>query len=179
VSARGFAAAASGIGVLLWAVTAGHAQSPSPAAAPEAAPPSVSSFVPPYEIIRTVRSAGFTPLAPPLRQGTTYVLRAADYRGILMRVVVDARSAGSGRLWLRSDRIGPAALRRAARRTAAGLWAAARLRRSRNAAKPGHAAAEGTEVSHGARDASAAQCGSAIAAATPAAICFAQADGGH
>jgi hypothetical protein len=85
-----------GIGVLLLEVAAGHAQAPPPqpppTAAPEPAPPSVSSFVPPYEIMRTVRSAGFDPLAPPLREGTTYVLRATDYRGILMRVVVDARS---------------------------------------------------------------------------------------
>jgi hypothetical protein len=48
--------------------------------------------VPPYEVTKIVRSAGFEPLAPPLREGTTYVLRANDFRGILMRVVVDARS---------------------------------------------------------------------------------------
>jgi hypothetical protein len=49
-------------------------------------------FVPPYEILRTLRGAGFEPLAPPLREGTTYVVRALDFRGIPMRVVVDARS---------------------------------------------------------------------------------------
>jgi hypothetical protein len=49
-------------------------------------------FVPPYEILRTLRAAGFQPLAPPLREGTTYVVRALDYRGIAMRVVVDAHS---------------------------------------------------------------------------------------
>ncbi len=49
-------------------------------------------FVPPYEIMRTVRAVGLDPLAPPLREGTTYVLRATDYRGILMRVVVDANT---------------------------------------------------------------------------------------
>jgi hypothetical protein len=48
--------------------------------------------VPPYEILRTVRAAGFDPLAPPLRQGTSYVVRAIDFRGVAMRVVVDARS---------------------------------------------------------------------------------------
>ena len=32
------------------------------------------------------------PLAPPRREGTTYVLRAIDHREILMRIVVDARS---------------------------------------------------------------------------------------
>jgi hypothetical protein len=53
------------------------------------APP---GFVPPYEIARIARSAGFDPLAPPLREGTTYVLRATDFRGILMRVVIDART---------------------------------------------------------------------------------------
>src|SRR4029077_15619185 len=49
-------------------------------------------FVPPYEILRTVRAAGFDPLAPPLREGTSYVVRAVDFRGVAMRVVVDARS---------------------------------------------------------------------------------------
>ena len=48
--------------------------------------------MPPYEITRIVRASGFDPLAPPLREGTTYVLRATDFRGILMRIVVDARS---------------------------------------------------------------------------------------
>jgi hypothetical protein len=49
-------------------------------------------FVPPYEITKIVRASGFDPLAPPRREGTTYVVRATDFRGILMRVVVDARS---------------------------------------------------------------------------------------
>jgi hypothetical protein len=48
--------------------------------------------MPPYEVTKIVRLAGFDPLAPPLREGTTYVLRATDFRGILMRVVVDAHS---------------------------------------------------------------------------------------
>jgi hypothetical protein len=48
--------------------------------------------VPPYEILRTLRAAGFEPLAAPLREGTTYVVRAIDFRGVPMRVVVDARS---------------------------------------------------------------------------------------
>jgi hypothetical protein len=71
----------------------GFAQAPPPtqAAAPSPPPPP-PGFVPPYEITRTVRAAGFDPLAPPLREGTTYVLRANDFRGILMRVVVDART---------------------------------------------------------------------------------------
>jgi len=52
----------------------------------------VTGFVSSYEITRIARSAGFDPLAPPLREGTIYVLRATDYRGILMRVVIDAHS---------------------------------------------------------------------------------------
>jgi hypothetical protein len=48
--------------------------------------------MPAFEITRIVRASGFDPLAPPLREGTTYVVRGTDFRGILMRVVVDARS---------------------------------------------------------------------------------------
>ena len=84
---------------LPFVVVAGvQAQTPS-SAAPNApsvqAPPQpkpVTGFVSSYEILRTARAAGFDPLAPPLRDGTTYVLRATDYRGILMRVVFDART---------------------------------------------------------------------------------------
>ena len=68
------------------------AQAPAP---PPAAPPAtqpVTGFVSSYEITRIARSAGFDPLAPPLREGTIYVLRATDYRGILMRVVIDAHT---------------------------------------------------------------------------------------
>jgi len=90
VRARGLGAVAFASAVLLCATAPGYAQTPLPPAA--AAPPPVTGFVPPYEIVHTVRSAGFNPLAPPLREGTNYVLRATDYRGILMRVVVDARS---------------------------------------------------------------------------------------
>jgi hypothetical protein len=73
-----------------------HAQA-SPPPAPPGAPTApatrpVTGFVPSYEIMKTVLAAGFHPLAPPLREGTTYVLRATDFRGILMRVVVDART---------------------------------------------------------------------------------------
>jgi hypothetical protein len=76
----------------LFAATPGRAQVPAP---PPAAPPvvqPVTGFVSSYEITRIARSAGFDPLAPPLREGTIYVLRATDYRGILMRVVIDART---------------------------------------------------------------------------------------
>jgi len=72
--------------LLVLAAVPVHAQ------APLALPPPLPGFVLPYEITRIVRSAGFDPLAPPLREGTTYVVRATDFRGILMRVVVDARS---------------------------------------------------------------------------------------
>jgi hypothetical protein len=75
---------------LLLGISPGAAQSPPPAAA--SAPLPAPGFMPPYEVTKTVRSAGFEPLAPPLREGTTYVLRATDFRGILMRVVVDAHS---------------------------------------------------------------------------------------
>ena len=75
---------------LLWTAAApGFAQT-SPV--PPQAPLPVTGFMPPYEITRIVRASGFDPLAPPLREGTTYVLRATDFRGILMRVVVDAHS---------------------------------------------------------------------------------------
>jgi hypothetical protein len=68
---------------------ASFAQSPPGASS---SPSPLGGFVPPYEILRTVRAAGFEPLAPALREGTTYVVRAIDFRGIPMRVSVDARS---------------------------------------------------------------------------------------
>jgi hypothetical protein len=72
--------------VVLSAAPPGRAQTgPAP-------PLPLPGFVPPYEISRIVRSAGFDPLAPPLREGTTYVVRATDFRGLLMRVVVDGHS---------------------------------------------------------------------------------------
>jgi hypothetical protein len=80
VGAAGFA-----LCLLLSAAAPSFAQAPS-------APPPLPGFVPPYEITKIVRKAGFIPLAPPMREGTNYVLRATDHRGILMRVVVDARS---------------------------------------------------------------------------------------
>jgi hypothetical protein len=90
VGVRVWGTAAFVLSVLLAAAAPGYAQSP---AAPVAAAPLPSpGFVPPYEIMRTVRAAGFDPLAPPLREGATYVLRATDFNGILMRVVIDART---------------------------------------------------------------------------------------
>ena len=94
-----FGAAACSVAVAasfcLTFVCGAAAQSPAPqpaAAGGQSQPKPVTGFVPTFEIMRTVRSAGFDPLAPPLREGTTYVLRATDYRGILMRVVLDART---------------------------------------------------------------------------------------
>lgn len=87
-------AASLAAAVVLTLVAGAAAQSPPQPAAPAAAsqPKPVTGFVPTFEIMRTARAAGFDPLAPPLREGTTYVLRATDYRGILMRVVLDART---------------------------------------------------------------------------------------
>jgi hypothetical protein len=77
--------------VCVLSAVSSFAQS-SPSASPPALQTPLRGFVPPYEILRTVRAAGFEPLAPPLREGTTYVVRAIDFRGVAMRVVVDARS---------------------------------------------------------------------------------------
>jgi hypothetical protein len=99
----GVVMACSALSVALMAAP-GHAQTPaqasppSAAAAPAASPPPaqapqpVTGFVSAYEISKIAAAAGFDPLSPPLREGTTYVLRATDYRGILMRVVIDART---------------------------------------------------------------------------------------
>jgi hypothetical protein len=76
----------------LLAATPGRAQVLAQVSAPPPVTQPVTGFVSSYEITRIARSAGFDPLAPPLREGTIYVLRATDYRGILMRVVIDART---------------------------------------------------------------------------------------
>ena len=90
--ARGFGTAALSLCYLLLTAASGHAQSPPPdlMSIPDLAP--LPGLVPPYEINKIIRAAGFSPLAPPRREGTTYVLRAIDHREILMRIVVDARS---------------------------------------------------------------------------------------
>ena len=77
-------------GVLFVACLFAAAPSRAQVSAPVTQP--VTGFVSSYEITRIARSAGFDPLAPPLREGTIYVLRATDYRGILMRVVIDAHT---------------------------------------------------------------------------------------
>lgn len=86
------AAVAASFCLMLVIGAAAQSPPPPPAAGAPLQPKPVTGFVPTFEIMRTVRSAGFDPLAPPLREGTTYVLRATDYRGILMRVVLDART---------------------------------------------------------------------------------------
>jgi hypothetical protein len=48
-------------------------------------------FLPPYEILTIVRSAGLDPLSRPVRQGPAYVLRAVDSYGEEVRVVVSAQ----------------------------------------------------------------------------------------
>jgi hypothetical protein len=92
VSVRVFRAAVSSLCFFLLAAAASKAQTPPPPTSPPQALQPVTGFVPSYEIVHTLRAAGFNPLAPPLREGTIYVVRATDYRGILMRVVVDART---------------------------------------------------------------------------------------
>ena len=91
--ARVFGAAALSLCCLLLAAGPGNAQSPPPAdPTSAAAPPALQGLAQPFEINKIVRDAGFSPLGPPKREGTTYVLRAINSREILMRVVVDGRS---------------------------------------------------------------------------------------
>lgn len=92
----------------LWfiAAAAGYGQTPPPMPPALAPPPGLPGFVPPYEIMRSVRAAGFDPLAPPLREGRIYVLRATDFRGMLVRVVVDANTGAIRAV----NRIVPAAM---------------------------------------------------------------------
>jgi hypothetical protein len=75
--------------MLAVALVAGSASAQAPVG-PQSLP--LRGFVPSYEILHTIRAAGFEPLGPPLRQGTTYVVRAIDVRGFAIRVVLDARS---------------------------------------------------------------------------------------
>jgi hypothetical protein len=92
-------ASAGSMAFALLAAAIAHAQTPPampptppPVATAVPQPRPVTGFVSSYAILRTARAAGFEPLAPPLRDGTIYVLRATDFRGILMRVVLDART---------------------------------------------------------------------------------------
>ena len=88
LAAFGTGALSVSVAVSLVLLTADRAVAQTPLSQPRP----VTGFVSTYEIMRTVRSAGFDPLVPPLREGTSYVLRATDFRGILMRVVLDART---------------------------------------------------------------------------------------
>ena len=85
-------AAALSLCCLVSSALPGYAQSQSVAPESVAAPAPLLGLISPDEITKIVRAAGFTPLAPARRQGTTYELRATDYRDVLMRVVVDGRS---------------------------------------------------------------------------------------
>ena len=151
-----------------------------------AAPPPLPGFMPAFEITRIVRAAGFDPLAPPLREGTTYVIRATDFRGILMRVVVDARSGAVRAV----NRIVPGAGTMSAWHGAAALWRGAGLSAARYRG-PGHDAQRGDHSRAGAATAAssfdAAAAGShpssrrtsacirsAIAATAPGGACIAQ-----
>jgi hypothetical protein len=56
------------------------------------APAAIPGALPPDEITTIVRSSGLHPLGPPAARGPTYILRAADRRAEIVRVVIDARS---------------------------------------------------------------------------------------
>lgn len=51
-------------------------------------------MLPPYQILAIVRSVGLVPTERPVRSGPTYFVRALDYSGRLVRVVIDGRSGG-------------------------------------------------------------------------------------
>jgi hypothetical protein len=56
------------------------------------APAATPGALPPEQITTIVRSSGLHPLGPATARGPTYVVRAADRRAEIVRVVVDARS---------------------------------------------------------------------------------------
>jgi hypothetical protein len=49
-------------------------------------------LMPPYEVARVVRSSGLIPVAPPMRSGVAYIVRAMDRYGTPVRMVIDGRS---------------------------------------------------------------------------------------
>src|SRR5262245_1066999 len=53
-------------------------------------PPRRAELMPPMEAMTVVRSMGLSPVGKPVSAGGTYVVRAVDRRGDLVRVVVDA-----------------------------------------------------------------------------------------
>lgn len=61
-------------------------------AAEAQSPQQGGGLVPPRAIMGIVHSNGLDPVGRPVREGATYVVRAVNRRGLLMRVVVDARS---------------------------------------------------------------------------------------
>jgi hypothetical protein len=78
--------------LLFIASSSCYAQSLPHSQALNTAPSPLAGFLTVDEIRRIARDAGFTPLGPARRGGTMYELRAIDYRDVLMRVVIDARS---------------------------------------------------------------------------------------
>lgn len=72
------------LAALVGAASAAHAE-------PWRMAQAVPAFLPAYEIVTIVRSAGFDPLSPAARRGEFYVLRAAAPDGREMRVIVDGR----------------------------------------------------------------------------------------
>jgi hypothetical protein len=90
------AAALRTAGLCLWClllpVAFGRAQSLPPDATSIVTADPAPGLLPPYEINKIARAAGFSPLAAPRREGAVYVLRAIDRYDILIRIVVDARS---------------------------------------------------------------------------------------
>jgi hypothetical protein len=56
----------------------------------EIGPRSYDQGLPPYEVMRVVRSTGLVPLTRPMRRGSTYVVVASNRSGGQVRVVIDA-----------------------------------------------------------------------------------------
>src|SRR4051812_41330849 len=75
-------------------VVAGLLTSAAPALAQYAPRPVVPVGPMPTEgVFQMVRQMGLEPMGPPVRNGTVYVQRAADYYGKPLRVVIDASRA--------------------------------------------------------------------------------------
>ncbi len=83
-------------------------------AAEAQAPQQAGGLVPPRAVMGIVHSNGLDPVGRPVREGATYVVRAINRRGLLMRVVVDARSGdirAVNRIVPGPDGPGPVAMR--------------------------------------------------------------------
>jgi len=69
----------------------GLASSPALADPMRLAQAFLGGALPPREIVAIVRGAGLVPITAPIRDGSTFALRAIDRYGTPVRVVVDAR----------------------------------------------------------------------------------------